>query len=390
MIRPAPGAPSDALAAPAAERSLSVLMCVRPSSELGGLETSFGRIIGDLQRSGVSAQSAVIGPDAANSATARYLSTVMPVHTPVGMRAAMTLIRGFDVVHVHCPSGTTAWPATILCAARLAGVPLIITLHLPGVPELRPRLRGRIKARVLGAPRQLLLAVTGALVVCPSSAAADLARSRFAPLRVPIRAVWNGVPDSGHVPVSTAGPLRLVFVGRLSPHKRPLEFVEAVEIALDQGVDVVADVVGDGPLGPDVRRRVAASAHADRITVHGALPDVTRVLRQGHVLVLMSRHEGGPPLVLMEAGATGRGTVARAGVEGVSDDWPESVALVDRESDAAAFAQLFCNLAADFSRVTTLGAAARARYEDFFTAEKSAGRLRAAYLCVIGDRGPRQ
>ena len=379
MIKRAVSVQSDPGTDRAQVAPLRVLMCVRPAAEVGGLETSFGRIINSLADAGVRAEALVLGAGADSSPTAGYLRTVMPVHTASGLSAAAALIKRFDVVHAHASFGTTSWSAAAVGAARLTGVPLVVSLHLPGVPALRPRLRGRLKARVIAAPRQLLLAAAADFVGSPSVAAAAVAGSRLAPLRVPVRPLWNGVPDSGRAALPEGGPLRLVFVGRLSDHKAPLEFVEAVELAVRRGVDIVADIVGDGPLREAVQRRIAASGHAGRFTVHGAIAQPAEVLRRGHALVLMSRHEGGGPLVMMEAGASGRGTIARAGVEGVTDDWPDAVEIVARNGGAGGFAEAFCLLAGDLRRVAALGAAARSRYEEFFTADHSARRLRLVY-----------
>lgn len=390
MIKTAPATPTDGNACRTPDVSLRVLMCLHPSAEVGGLETSFGRIVHSLRAAGIAAEALVAGAGAANSATAFYLRSVMPVHVGGGLRSLITLIKGYDVVHVHSSSGTTDWPAAAVIAARVAGVPIVVSLHLPGVPPPRPRLRGRIKARILAAPRQVLLAVAADVVACPSVAAASIARRRLVPLPVRVRPLWNGVPDSGRVAVPEDGPLRLVFVGRLSEHKRPFEFLDAVELALQRGADVVGHMVGDGPLRDGIERRVASSAHSERFIVHGSLPDPWRILQHGHALVLMSRHEGGGPLVMMEAGATGRGTVARQGVEGVADDWPDAVVLVPRDGGATAFANAFCELAADLPRVAQLGAAARARYEEFFTADHSSRRLLAAYDDAIRRRQGRR
>jgi glycosyltransferase involved in cell wall biosynthesis len=195
---------------------------------------------------------------------------------------------------------------------------------------------------------------------------------------VRVRGLWNGVLDPGYEPVAPSGPLRLVFVGRLADHKRPLEFVDAVDAASRAGADVTADIVGAGPLLASVRDAVAASAYADRFTVHGACDDPAAVVRQADLLVLTSMTEG-CPLVAMEAAAAGRGVLARAGIEGLAEGWPGAHVAVADSAGADGFAAQIAALATDRTAVVRLGQTARVRFEERFSAARAAAALRSAY-----------
>jgi hypothetical protein len=89
--------------------------------------------------------------------------------------------------------------------------------------------------------------------------------------------------------------------------------------------------------------------------------------------------EGGCPLVAMEAAAAGRGLLVRAGIEGVAEGWAGAYAGVPDSAGAAGFASAIGRLAADRAAVAELGATARLRYDESFSAVRAASALRSAY-----------
>ncbi|MEO6715305.1 MAG: glycosyltransferase [Mycobacteriales bacterium] len=373
-----------------ATRRLRVLMAVSAAEGVGGLETSFGRIVPALREQGVDASVLVIDAAGAGPASAVFFGQLMPTYTARTVRQAARIVRRYDVVHVHGAAGTVLWPLAAVVACALTRTRLVATLHLPGVPDLPPRRRGRLRAKAERLPRELLLAWAADVVASPTEAAAVVARHRLAPLRVPVRALDNGVPDPGPAALP-GGPLRLVFVGRLSEQKRPDVFVDAVERAVSDGADIEADLVGDGPLCVNVAARIGASAARDRITMHGFVPDPGAILAAGHALVQTSGAEGGP-MVAMEAAAIGRGIIARDGVPGLGAEWGDGVLRVsmDPADLAGGFARAFAVLAADRSAVERLGAGARARYATHHTDAHAARRLAAAYTDAIRRGGRRR
>jgi colanic acid/amylovoran biosynthesis glycosyltransferase len=356
-------------------RELRVVMALRAGTEVGGLEASFGRITGQLRDEGITVEALVMGRDAATSATAAFLRPLMPVHTGSSVTDARRTLRGVDVLHVHGAT-MTIWPAHAVVAARLAGVPVVVTLHLPSHPN-RVRLRGRVRVAAEIAARGFLLRFGARIVAAPSAAAAELAQRRLRAWRVQVRPLWNGVLDSGATAVATDGPLRVLLLGRLSDHKRPLDFVRAVEEAAASGTTISAAIVGDGPLRADVDRVVAASTYRDRFVVAGAAHDPSPYLRDTDLLVLTS-HTEGCPLVAMEAAAAGRGVVARDDVEGLAEGWPGAFVPVGSRG-ASSFAEVFRTLAADRERVRRLGSVARSHFESRFSARRAAERLRGVY-----------
>jgi glycosyltransferase involved in cell wall biosynthesis len=363
--------------APSAPARLRVVMVVSAAPETGGLEASFARIVAELRAAGVDPSALVIGAAAEHSANYEFLAAIMPTIAADGWHSLGAALADADVVHVHGAT-STAWPVRALLAARRHGVPVVVTLHLPSHPVPRRRLRGKVRIGAELILRGALLRLLASAVCAPSAAAAAVARRRFRPWLLDVRPLWNGVVDHGPRPFAAGGPLRLVFVGRLSDHKRPTEFVAAVTAALSAGADVTATLVGDGPLRGEVERAVAASPYADRFRLVGQLDDPTAELQAADLLVLTSQTEG-CPLVAMEAACAGRGVVARASIEGLAEGWPGAFVAVDDDGGAPAFAAALTQLAGDRARVRDLGATARRHFEARFSAQRAAAALRATY-----------
>ncbi len=101
----------------------------------------------------------------------------------------------------------------------------------------------------------------------------------------------------------------LVFVGRLSEIKQPLQFLEIVAAVQARVPAVRAAMVGDGPLGDAARRFAAERGIADRVDFLGQRDGVNEVLARSKIFVLTSRSEG-LSIALLEALACGVPPVA--------------------------------------------------------------------------------
>ncbi|WP_431798034.1 glycosyltransferase family 4 protein [Microbacterium kunmingense] len=88
--------------------------------------------------------------------------------------------------------------------------------------------------------------------------------------------VWNGIDDemldaagAAPAPAPAKAPPRLVWVGRMSPEKRLLPFIDALA---DSGVAADVTVIGGGGQARAARRLVARRRPAARVTFAGRLP----------------------------------------------------------------------------------------------------------------------
>jgi glycosyltransferase involved in cell wall biosynthesis len=78
-----------------------------------------------------------------------------------------------------------------------------------------------------------------------------------------------------------AGPLKILYVGRVDPMKGPREWLDTMERVLAQTrgrLDVRAEWVGDGPLLTELRAAVRARNLGDRISFPGAEMDRKKIL----------------------------------------------------------------------------------------------------------------
>ncbi|MCM3506627.1 glycosyltransferase [Curtobacterium sp. ODYSSEY 48 V2] len=127
-------------------------------------------------------------------------------------------------------------------------------------------------------------------------------------VRTPVSVVSNGIEPAvldaiGPATVRTRTadePLRVLWVGRLSPEKRPEVLVEAAR-SFPPGT--VVDVLGDGV----ARAAVARAAAGTPVRLHGSTPhdEVLAAMRRAHVLVSSSSDFDNQPMVMLEAVATG-------------------------------------------------------------------------------------
>ncbi|MCX7591712.1 MAG: glycosyltransferase, partial [Kiritimatiellae bacterium] len=105
-------------------------------------------------------------------------------------------------------------------------------------------------------------------------------------------------PLSIRVP-SRNGEVRLLFVGALASHKRPIVAVEACGQLRKSGITARLDLLGDGPERERIEQYVAKYGLQGVVVCHGAVSSgvVTEHQRNAHFLLLLSESEGWPKAV---------------------------------------------------------------------------------------------
>jgi glycosyltransferase involved in cell wall biosynthesis len=217
----------------------------------------------------------------------------------------------------------------LLRSAGQAGV-YVNTLTLPSWPLLA-RLAGRrsvchVHEAEQSAPRLLRIG----MAVCPALADRVVANSRFcldvlagtAPwLRRRATVVYNAVPAPAQVAPPRAeldGPVRLLFVGRLSPRKGPQVAVATLQALLARGVDARLQLLGSVFEGyewfeTELRGTVAAAGLTDRVEFLGFRSDVWPVLAGSDVVLVPSVLEESFGLTAVEAVLAARPLVVSDG-----------------------------------------------------------------------------
>lgn len=218
---------------------------------------------------------------------------------------------------VHAWQDSTNLTAAV--AALLAGVPRIVLCTRSVRPD-NPRRRLKRFMRdgyrsVLGHPSVVLTNnsragandYAGWLDLDPASIHVVYNGIDFQPLEESADAAeTRGARESLGIP-SDAPVLGSVF--RMSEEKRPLMWVEAAAAAARHNPLMHFIVCGDGPMRSDMAERAAALGLADRFHLPGQQTNIASWYKAMDVVMLTSRHEG-LPNVLLEAQCLGVPVVA--------------------------------------------------------------------------------
>lgn len=245
-----------------------------------------------------------------------------PRRVPAGAAALRTAIRACrpDLVHVHNPG-----MALLAGAATLRGRRPVALASLHGVPEADYPAAVRL-LRLAGLP----------VVACGPGVAAALRDRGLEPRATISNAVGPAPPPADREALERTwgfppcAPLA-VAVGRLVPQKNHALAVEALALL----PDVRLAILGEGELRGELERLVEERGLAGRIVLPGVRADARAIVAAADVLVLPSRWEG-LPLVVLEALAAGTPVVATAvrGVRELLADGSTGL-LVDPDDPAA-------------------------------------------------------
>lgn len=194
----------------------------------------------------------------------------------------MTLIRRVR------PSLTVVNTITIpfwILASRLCRVPVICHVH-----EAEQSAKPIVK-RLLYLP---LLACTG--LVVNSQFSLNVLTDTWPRVARFARVVYNGVPGPRHPVRPRAileGPIRLLFLGRLSPRKGPQVAIEAARLLVADGLDVSLGLLGAVFPGyewfeSELVERVQGSGLSERVEFLGFDPDVWSQLAACDIVLVPS------------------------------------------------------------------------------------------------------
>ncbi len=185
------------------------------------------------------------------------------------------------------------------------------------------------------------------------------------------------------------GPLRVGFLGRLSPEKGTRELLEVARGLLAEDTSSTLAIAGDGPDRAWLENAARALTATGRLSWEGAIRDVAGFLSSVDVLVMPSHNEG-LPYVLLEAMAAGCGVVAFrvGGIPEVVAD--ESMGVLVDPGDVRALVRAVVELAADPVRVRSLGRAAAAHVHAHFALHDRLPLLARAYGRELAATGTRE
>ncbi len=184
------------------------------------------------------------------------------------------------------------------------------------------------------------------------------------------------------VPAPSGSPGRILAIGQLKAKKGFADLLEACGQLRGDGIDVVCDIIGEGPLRGDLERRRTTLGLDDHVTFHGACDhnDVIDSLAACDVFALpctvaANGDRDGIPNVILEAMAMQRPVVS-TGISGI----PEAVVdgttgLLVEPGRADRLAAALARVLEDPDMARRMGIAGRTLVERDFDASVNAAAL---------------
>ncbi|HEY6363020.1 MAG TPA: glycosyltransferase family 4 protein [Vicinamibacterales bacterium] len=207
---------------------------------------------------------------------------------------------------------------------------------------MRCTARGRLELRIATAGARRVTVATAYME--------DLAASlRIAARRVPLGVAIDKWPPCDPRPRHDSQRVRLVHVGDIRPVKDQAMLLSAADTLRRAGLDFHLDIVGFDTTDGALRRSPRARSLEPHVRWHGVLgrADLHAVMERADILLMTSRHEAGP-LVVLEAAIAGVPTVGTN--VGHVADWAPHAAVAVAVGDAEALARETVALVADEPR----------------------------------------
>jgi glycosyltransferase involved in cell wall biosynthesis len=195
--------------------------------------------------------------------------------------------------------------------------------------------------------------------------------------RVPLGVDLTAWPPRDPVRRDPGQPAKLIHVASLNRVKDQTTLLRALASLSGSGVDFEMDVVGEDILNGEIQRLNAQLGLSERVRFRGFLTQrqLRPLVEATHLMVLSSRHETGP-LVMLEAAVAGVPTVGTA--VGHIREWSPDAAVAVPVGDWARLAEAIAKILEDEELRLRIARAAqqRAVRED---ADYTAGCFQALY-----------
>lgn len=249
-----------------------------------------------------------------------------------GFASGMRLLTGLkpDVVYVN----TMTIPLWILLA-RLRRIPVICHVH-----------EGESSAPRLLKSALALPLVFATRVIANSRFSVGVLAVSFPRLARRAIVVRNGVLGPPAVTPSRQhfeSPLRITYVGRLSPRKGVDVAIQSIALLATRGVESRLDIVGDVFTGYEwyeeqLRDQVESTGLGDRVTFHGFQSVIWPIVTAGDVVVVPSRGDEPFGDTAVEAVLSGRRLIASAtsGLLEATEGYQTAITVVPGSADALA------------------------------------------------------
>jgi glycosyltransferase involved in cell wall biosynthesis len=290
------------------------------------------------------------------------------------IRAALRKLRP-DLLSTHSSK------AGILgrVVARSLGVPVVFTAHgwafTPGIPTLQAALYRRIER---------IAAPLANRIITVSNFDRELALAVGIGSDRQVITVHNGMPDVNSDLRADPGrhPVRLVMVARFEPQKDHPTLLKA--LAGLRELQWELDLIGDGPLLPEMQRLCGELAISQQVRFWGQRMDVDARLADAQICLLISNWEGFPRSILeaMRAGLPVIASKVGGSSESVVDG---ETGFLAARGDVELLRTRLERLLTDAELRRRLGAAGRERYEQHFTLGHTVAKTLAVYQQILAE-----
>lgn len=184
--------------------------------------------------------------------------------------------------------------------------------------------------------------------------------------------------------------LRFVFIGRLVDWKAVDQLLLSFRQVLNQtGKDIELHIVGDGPLGNELKDLAGNLELAGKVVFHGFVPqkECPAILSKCHVLVLPSIYECGGAVVL-EAMAMSMAVIATdwgGPADYITEETGILVPPASRSEFQKGLAKAMLHFCTHMDDIERMGQNGRKRVEEVFDWERKTDRIIEIYNDVLGS-----
>ena len=299
-----------------------------------------------------------------------------------GLVPGLRALQALNPAVIHAQFGRGG--ALALPIAQRLGLPLAVTFH-GGDAHKDKHYRGGI-AKSLYARRLPALLAEAKLFICVSeSVRQKLLQRGFPAGKLIVHPIGTDIPADSPAPRAN-GPI--LFVGRFVPKKGLPVLIEALQILRRQNQEPAVTIIGDGPLGPEIRAQAEGLSQL-RFLGWQTPGEVAQAMRQASMLVVPSERakDGdaeGLPSVAIEAMALSLPVIGtdQAGLDGVILPGRTGVIVPARAPEA--LARAIAGLLATPEMRMGLGTAGRGLVQGEFNAERQSRRLESLLLSLTG------
>jgi glycosyltransferase involved in cell wall biosynthesis len=225
-------------------------------------------------------------------------------------------------------------------------------------------------------------------VICVSPSVSENMRRIFG-YKGEIDSIYDMVVDPGESWIKGqkhGGRVTFGAIGRLVPHKRHSELIQALKALCDDGYDAALVIASDGPMRGSLEELAEALGLRDRVKFFGEFENLEEVMAQFDVFTLTSSSES-QCMPVTESMAYGKAVVvSRFG--GIPDFVQDGVTgFLVPVGDLASLISALKRLIDDPALRENMGKQGRERFLQMFTPEKVGDLVETVYKNVLEARG---